>query len=252
MSNKQITCVVVEDEVASKQTLLNYLAKYCPNVKVLAEADNAIEAEKIIRIHQPDFVFLDIEMPFGNAFDIIEKFNPIHFQIIFITAFSNYALQAIHLSACSYLLKPLNINDLEDAVSKVTQQIKQKNTLKTAQILLDNLAIENNQLKKIVLPLLDGFEVIVLKDIVRCEANDNLTDFYLQNGKKITVCSTLKHFEQTLSDFNFFRCHKSQLININCIKSYKKGKGGEIILHNLVSVPLSPNRKEDFYAALGL
>lgn len=238
--------IIIEDEAASRLTLRNYLKKYCSNVELIAEADNIKTGSEIIKKYHPDLVFLDIEMPFGNAFDLLDHYDTIPFETIFVTAFSNYALQAINLSSCSYLLKPVDINELIEAVKKVEETINRQSTFKTANILLENLSIENKQLKKIVLPTMEGFDVIQLKDIIHCQANDNLTDFYLKNGNKKTVCKTLKFFEDALSDFDFLRVHKSHLININYVESYHKGKVGDIKLSNGSVVPLSLKKKELF------
>ena len=244
--------VIIEDEAASRLTLRNYLREYCPQVELLAEADNINTGAEIIKKHEPKLVFLDIEMPFGNAFDLLDQYDNIPFETIFVTAFSNYAIQAINLSSCSYLLKPVDIDELVDAVKKAEESISQQSTFKTANILLENLSIENKQLKKIVLPTMEGFDVIQLKDIVHCQANDNLTDFYLKDGKKKTVCKTLKFFEEALSDFDFLRVHKSHLININFVESYQKGKVGDIKLSNGTSVPLSINKKGSFIKKFSL
>lgn len=241
-----LKAIIIDDEEASRTTLRNFLKNYCPKVELLSEAKNINEGFQLIQKSAPDLVFLDIEMPFGNAFDLLEKFETIPFETIFVTAFSQYALQAIHLSACSYLLKPVNIDDLIDAVKKVEQNLHQKNSIRTANILLENLSIENKQLKKIVLPTFEGFDVVTIKEIIRCEANDNLTDVHLSNGKKKTVCKTLKYFEDLLTEFDFYRTHKSHLINLNFVSSYHKGKGGEIILSNGITVPLSIAKKEGF------
>ena len=238
--------VIIEDEAASRLTLRNYLRDYCPKVELLAEADNIKTGAEIIKKHEPQLVFLDIEMPFGNAFDLLDQYDSIPFETIFVTAFSNYAIQAINLSSCSYLLKPVDIDELVDAVKKAEESIAQQSNFKTANILLENLSIENKQLKKIVLPTMEGFDVIQLRDIVHCKANDNLTDFYLNSGKKKTVCKTLKFFEEALSDFDFLRVHKSHLININFVESYQKGKVGDIKLSNGFTVPLSIKKKDSF------
>jgi two-component system LytT family response regulator len=247
-----IKTIIIEDEAASRLTLKNYLSEYCPQVELLAEAPNIKEGYDIIQKHQPQLVLLDIEMPFGNAFDLLDKFNEVPFETIFVTAFSNYALQAINLSSCSYLLKPVDIDELVEAVKKVEENLAQKNQFKTANILLENLSIENKQLKKIVLPTMEGFDVVQLKDVVHLQANDNLTDFHLLGGRRKTVCKTLKFFEEALSDFDFIRVHKSHVININYVDSYQKGKVGEIKLSNDNSVPLSASRKESFIKKFSL
>ena len=238
--------IIIEDEAASRLTLRNYLKEYCTNVELLAEANNIKTGAEIIKKYNPDLVFLDIEMPFGNAFDLLDKYDTIPFETIFVTAFSNYALQAINLSSCSYILKPVDIDELIEAVKKAEESINQHSTFKTANILLENLSIENKQLKKIVLPTMEGFDVVQLKDVIHCQANDNLTDFHLINGNRKTVCKTLKFFEDALTDFDFLRVYKSHLININYVESYQKGKVGDIKLSNGSIVPLSLKKKESF------
>ncbi len=242
----KLRALIVEDEEASRITLRNFLEKYCPKVDVIGEASNINDAYKIINSNKPDLVFLDVEMPYGNAFDLLEKFENINFESIFVTAYSSYALQAINMSASRYLLKPLNIDQLIEAVENVEAQIQNKTKIQTSKILLENINIENKQLKKMVLPTLEGFEVVQLKDILHCKANDNLTDFFLKDGTKRTICRTLKFYEETLKEYDFVRVHKSHLININYVKNYKKGKGGEVILINDINIPVSSTRKSDF------
>ena len=246
-----LTALIVEDEAASRITLSNYLSKYCPNVSVIGEAENINEAYQFIKSKSPDLVFLDVEMPFGNAFDLLEKFESIDFEVVFVTAFSKYAIDAIQLSASNYLLKPLSIDDLITAVEKVTANVANKQQLRSSSILLENLNIENKQLKKLVLPVMDGFEVVVLKDVVWCEANDNLTVFHLIDGTKKTVCKTLKFYEEALSNYDFIRVHKSYIININYVKKYKKGKGGQVTLTNDKVINVSVNRKQSFLSLFG-
>ncbi len=242
----RLKALIIEDEEASRITLRNYLGKYCPSVELLGEAGNVENAYKLILKHQPQVIFLDVEMPYGNAFDLLEKFDRLDFEVIFVTAFSKYALEALNLSASNYLLKPLNIDQLVEAVEKVQQHVNDHEAIKTSNILLENLAIENKQLKKMVLPMLDGFEVVTLKDIIWCAANDNLTDLHLTDGSKRTVCRTLKFYEGVLTDYDFIRIHKSHMINLNYVKLYRKGKGGEITLENGISLKLSPTRKNEF------
>lgn len=242
----RITAIIVEDEEASRLTLRNYITKYCPTVELVDEAANIEDAYKLIQSSSPQLVFLDVEMPYGNAFDLLEKFEAPTFETIFVTAFSQYALEALNLSASRYLLKPVNIEQLIEAVDAVAEIIHQKQTIHTSAILLENLAIENKQLKKMVLPMLDGFEVVQLKDIVRCKANDNLCDIFLSDGTKRTVCRTLKFYEGVLADYDFVRIHKSHMVNVNAVKQYRKGKGGEILLTDGSELPISPSRRDNF------
>ena len=243
---KKLRAVLIEDEEASRITLRNYLGKYCPSVELLGEAANVNDGFQLIQKTKPDVIFLDVEMPYGNAFDLLEKFDTLNFEVIFVTAFSKYALDALNLSASNYLLKPVNIDQLIEAVEKVEVQVRDSQSIKTSNILLENLAIENKQLKKMVLPMIDGFEVVTLKDIIWCDANDNFTELHLTDGSKRTVCRTLKFYENVLSEYDFIRVHKSHMVNINYVKQYKKGKGGDIILTNGHSVRVSPTRKSAF------
>lgn len=243
---KRISAIIVEDEQDSRETLRNYVGKYCPAVKIVKECQNIKEAKEAIEIHQPDLVFLDIEMPYGNAFDLLEQLETIDFEIIFITAFDQYALQAFNLSAVHYLLKPLDIEALIDAVAKAKANLIKSQTINQSQILLENMAALNTQQQKVVLPLLDGFEVVKLSDILYCEAQDNFTCFYFQNNKKSLICRKLKFFEKAFTNHRFCRVHRSYLINLAYVKRYIKGKGGSVILENDTELPVANARKAIF------
>ncbi len=238
--------LIVDDEVASRETLSNYLNKYCENIKIAGMADSVKTALIQIEIHEPDVVFLDIEMPFGNAFDLLEQVKDIRFETVFVTAFSNYALQAINVSAAYYILKPIDIDELIIAVEKIRKAKQEKNHALHTKILIENIHTTNKQLHKIVLPVMEGFEVVQVKDIIHCQANDNFTDFYFTNGKRMLICRTLKFYEQTLEGFGFMRIHKSHLINLQYVKKYKKGKGGQVIMSDDAELELSVNKKEQF------
>lgn len=241
-----LTALIVDDETASRETLHNYLLKYCTGIQVVAMADSVRTALIEIDKHKPDVVFLDVEMPFGNAFDLLEQVKDIHFETVFVTAFSNYALQAINVSAAYYILKPIDIDELVTAVEKIKQARKKQHQNLHTQILIDNIHTVNKQLHKLVLPVLEGFEVVQIKDIVRCQANDNFTDFFFANGKRMLICRTLKFYEQTLEDFGFMRIHKSHLINLQYVKKYKKGKGGQVVMLDEAELDLSVNKKDYF------
>ena len=247
-NHHKLSAIIVEDEELSRETLRNYLQKYCPDLAVVAEAANIIEGKSAIERLTPEIVFLDVEMPFGNAFDLLEQLEDITFETIFVTAFSNYAIKALNLSASYYLLKPIDIDELVKAVEKISLSVSKNKELNHTKILIDNIKIENKQLQKIVLPLLDGFEVVQVSQIIRCEAFDNFTYIFLSNGRKLVICRTLKHFESMLSDYDFLRVHKSHLVNLQYIKQYKKGKGGQAIMIDGSSVDISPNRKQEFLA----
>jgi len=243
-SIKKLKAIIIEDEEASRETLRNYLNKYCPDVLLLAEAVNIKEGLSAINYHHPDIVFLDVEMPYGNAFDLLEQIENITFETVFVTAYSNYAIQALNFSAAYYILKPVSIDELVKAVEKIKETISRNREFIHTKVLIENVKIENKQLQKIVLPVLDGFEVISLSEIIKCDADDNFTRFHLTNGKKLLICRTLKFYENLLENYDFIRVHKSHLVNFQHIKQYKKGKGGQVIMSDGSSVDISPNRKE--------
>jgi two-component system LytT family response regulator len=240
----KLKAIIVDDEEASRDTLKNYLGRYCPDVEFMAQADSVKKGIEAIRQYQPDIVFLDVEMPYGNAFDLLEQVQDVSFETVFVTAFSNYALKALNLSASYYILKPIEIDELILAVNKIKKQKEEHKELLHTKILVENIHTENKQAQKIVLPLLDGFEVIQVKDIIRCEAHDNFTDFILTGNRKVMICRTLKHYETMLEDYNFVRVHKSHLINVQHVTKYLKGKGGQLIMSDQSYVDVSPNKKE--------
>lgn len=232
-----IKAIIIEDETISRDILRNYIKKYCPNVEVLGEAGNIEEGYMLIQNYQPDLVFLDVEMPYGNAFDLLEKIDDRTFETIFVTAYDHYAIEALNNQASYYLLKPISIDDLIKAVNHVTQ-IKEK------EMQLENAVLTPKEIKtgKITIPMQDGFEVIEVSDILYCKADDNYTEIYFVNTKKL-VSKTLKYFEEILKDYSFARVHKSYLVNVNAVIRYKKGKGGSIVLSNGKELMVSSTKK---------
>ncbi|PCJ26540.1 MAG: DNA-binding response regulator [Flavobacteriales bacterium] len=247
MSTK-LKAIIVEDEEASRITLNNYINKYCTNIEVLDMANSVQTGIEIINKHQPDVVFLDIEMPYGNAFDLLESLDNINFEIIFVTAYRDYAIKALNLSAAYYLLKPIDIDELISAVDKIVERKKEGEDIFHTKILMDNIKSNSIQHKKIVLPQMDGFEVVNVSEIIRAEADDNYTNFYLVSGKTFLVSKTLKHFDELLSEFNFVRVHKSHLVNLQYITKYIKGKGGQVRMSDDSYVDVSITRKKEFLA----
>jgi two-component system, LytTR family, response regulator len=240
-----IRAIIVEDESGSRETLVNYLGRYCTDVRVVAEAANVAEALNAIRLHQPDLLFLDVEMPFGNAFDLLAQVEKPGFETIFVTAFSNYAIQALNFSASYYLLKPVDIDELIKAVDRVRRIILDRKEDLHTRVLLENIHIENKQLRKIVLPLAEGFEVVRVNELVRLEADDNFTRFWLTGGRKLLICRTLKFYESLLADFDFVRIHKSHMVNLQYIRQYLRGKGGQVVMEDGAVVEVSANRKQE-------
>lgn len=237
--NTILKAIIVEDEKTSRDILKNYLGKYCPSVQIVGEAENVEDALVLIRNKELDLVFLDVEMPYGNAFDLLEKVGDINFETVFVTAYNQYAIDALNQHAAYYLLKPISIDELIKAVDFVTQ-IKIKEQALQNEILQPIIHEING---KITIPTQTGFEVIDTKDIVYCQADDNYTHIFLQNGDKKLVSKTLAFIEKKLPDTAFVRIHKSYLININAIISYQKGKGGMVVLKNNKSLPVASSKK---------
>ena len=242
----KLKAILVDDEQDSRHILANYLQKYCPDVEVLAMADSVATGLEAIEKHQPDIVFLDIEMPYGNGFDLLEQVPAITFETIFVTAFDHYAIQALNLSAAYYLLKPIAIEELIKAVDKIRQERQEENPIHHAQLVLDNLRAESPQNQRLLLPTLEGFEVVEVKNILYCEAEDNFTRFHFSHGPALLICRTLKHFEEVLATFHFIRIHRSYLINPSFVKRYTKGKGGFVTMENGKELEVSPNKKQEF------
>jgi len=245
-----LKAIIVDDEQDSRQSLSAYLTKYCPSVTILATCENIQTAKEAIAQHQPNLVFLDIEMPFGTGFDLLETYDTLNFEVIFVTAFSEYAIQAFNLSATHYLLKPIDIDELEIAVAKVQERLQTKSSINHAQVLLNNLQNHTPKDKRLVLPTMEGFEVVALKTVVYCSADDNFTCFHFEDNSKTLICRSLKHYEQQLSTLGFCRIHRSYLINMAYIKKYNKGKGGSVALENNEILPIAQSKKEAFLKML--
>ncbi|TXG38333.1 LytR/AlgR family response regulator transcription factor [Seonamhaeicola maritimus] len=237
----KLDAIIVEDEKTSRDILKNYLKKYCPNVTILGEAANVDEALVLIRNHDLDLVFLDVEMPYGNAFDLLDKVGDVDFETVFVTAYNHYAMDALNAHASYYLMKPISIDELIKAVDYVTE-IKTKENALQDQVLVPKTNSVNG---KITIPQLDGFEVLNTSDILYCKADDNYTEIYLNNNKKKLVSKTLKYFEEALNGSSFTRVHKSYLVNVNEVVKYVKGKGGSVVLSNGKEIMVSASKKSD-------
>ena len=240
---QKIKSVIVEDETAAREVLKNYLNKYCPQVEIIGEAANIKEAVPLLHELEPQLVFLDVEMPFGNAFDVLEACKDLQFETIFVTAFSEYSLKALNQSAAYYLLKPISIEELIVAVNKVQQQLAKHDLINRNKIIVENFREPKPEKQQVILPTLEGFEVVQMKDIVRLKGNGNFTDLHLVDGSKKMVCRFLKHFSEILP-FPFLRVHKSHIINVNFVKAYNKG--GFITLQDESEIEISSTYKDDF------
>lgn len=242
----KLNAIIVEDEETSREILKNYLAKYCPSIDLKGEAGNVDEALVLIRNNDLDVVFLDVEMPFGNAFDLLDRVGDRQFETVFVTAYNHYAIDALNAHASYYLLKPISIDKLIEAVDYVTE-------IKAKEKSLHNSILKPLQTQvagKITIPLQNGFEVLQMEDILYCQADDNYTQIYLKKGKRL-VSKTLKYFEDSLAENGFARIHKSYLVNVNEITEYKKGKGGSVVLSSGKEIMVSPSRKKELLAFFG-
>jgi two-component system LytT family response regulator len=242
-----LRALIVDDEANNRENLRLALATYCPEVEVVAEADSALTAMDRIKETSPDLVFLDIAMPLGSGFDLLEGLPQIDFEIIFVTAYDQYAIRAIKFAAVDYLLKPIDALELKKAVARVQAKRRQQNQQGQLETLLHNL---QQQEKKIALPQSDHIEFVAVNSIIRCRGDRNYTHFYLQDGRELIVSRTLKEYVALLDDQSFYRVHQSHLVNLNCIQQYGKRDGGTLITSDGAQIPVARARKEGLLARL--
>lgn len=241
-----MNAIIVDDEEKSRITLRNFLTRYCPDISLADEADGVDSGLKSIRRHQPDVVFLDVEMNDGTGFDLLNLLKPVTFKVIFITAFDSYALKAFNFSAVDYLLKPIDPARLVEAVNKLNSASPNDLLHKKLEALLENKV----SIEKIALPEIDGLVMVKIKEIIRCESESNYTRFYLKSGKTHLSTKTLKEYDEMFSGLNFCRIHKSHLININFVSRYIKGEGGAVIMEDSTELEVARRRKDDLLQML--
>jgi len=241
--------IVVDDEKPSREAICNYLKEYCTDVMIMASASSVKTAFKAIIKYNPDLVFLDIELGDGKGFDLLKMFNKIEFKIIFVTAYSEYAIKAFRFSAVDYLLKPIKIDELKEAVEKV--KTFKNNNAETERIasLIKHFSGKPAMKPTLTIPHLKGFEVLKVNEIVMCKADGYCTEFYLTGKRKIISSKNLKNYEALLSEHNFIRVHHSYMVNLNHVCSYTKQ--GEIILIEGNRSDLGDSYKEGFLRKFG-
>jgi two-component system LytT family response regulator len=220
------------------------------DVEVLAVCSDIEEGKAAIEGLRPDLVLSDIELGEQRAFDMLQKLNNTDFEIIFTTAHEHYAIKAIKFSALDYLLKPFSVEDLAGAIEHYRQKKDRKQSSLQLQSLFHNLKHIEKDSKKIVLPTQNGYEIILVKEIIRCKADINYTTFYLLNGSKMVVSKTLKEFEDLLNEYDFIRVHNSHLINLHHIKNYTRGEGGVVTMSDGTEVDVSRRKKDEFLKRL--
>ncbi len=239
-----IKAILVDDEVHGLDTLSILLADYCPDVQVLEKCSSAKKALEAIEKTKPDLVFLDIEMPVMNGFELLEQFKEIPFSVIFTTSYDQYAIKAIRFSALDYLLKPVDPKELIVAVRKVGHR-KHAPSSDQFRMLIDQLQNREGSFTKIAVPTAEGFELIPANQVVRCEAADNYTHLVLKSKKRIIASRSMKEVEEQLQPFpSFVRVHHSHIVNLNEVVKYVRGEGGYLVMTDGSTVNVSRSRKE--------
>ena len=243
-----LKALIVDDELNNRENLKLALEQYCPSVEVIGLAEGVLAALKMIHAQKPDLVFLDIEMPNGSGFDLLESLPQIDFEVIFVTAYDQYAIRAIKFAAVDYLLKPLDIEELQMAVNKVIDRAGNKESqAQNLEVLRQNM---QEQPQKLGLPQSDGIDFIEIQDIVRCQSERNYTHFFLKSGKKLLVSKNLGEYVQMLEDQGFYRIHQSHLINLKEVDRLVKKDGGYLLMSDQSQIPIARNRKEGLMAEL--
>jgi two-component system LytT family response regulator len=244
--------IIVDDETLVAKNLELLLNRYCPDVIIEGIAHSAKDAELLIRDKRPDIIFLDVEMPHGNGFDLLKRFDQINFGVIFVTAFDHYAIKAIKYSAIDYLLKPIDINELVAAVAKAQAQLKSKSVNQGLNLLLQNLAQPAARLQKLTLPTMDGMIFVNIDDILYCKSDGNYTSFYLLNGQNPMATRQIGTYEDLLPEPLFCRIHRQYIVNVNKVSKYIKGRGGYVVMSDGKIIDVSVRKKEDFLNAYKL
>ncbi|MFI5185598.1 MAG: LytR/AlgR family response regulator transcription factor [Chitinophagales bacterium] len=238
-----ITAIIVDDEPYSCESLATLLERYCPNVKLLDICYSAEDALKAIHEQVPTLIFLDIEMPVMNGFEMLQKLPSVNFSIIFTTSYDQYAIKAIRFSALDYLLKPIDREELQKAVQKAIHKSRETSS-QQIEMLLEKLQHPLSALNKIAIPTMEGLQMIPVNLIISCASSSNYTILSLKNKEKITASKTLKEMEELLEDFCFLRVHHSFMVNINEVEKYVKGEGGYLIMSDGSNIDISRSRKE--------
>jgi two-component system LytT family response regulator len=246
-----VDTIIIDDETHCIDHLSGLLSECCgPMIRLAGSARTVEEGWRKILELRPQLVFLDIQLQDKTSFELLDRFPVIDFEIIFVTAYEKYAIRAFKFSAIDYLLKPVDPDDLRQAVARLQQRRSKEEISKRFETLAYNLRNGHVLPKRITVPTMKGLEFLPVQEIVRCESHINYTSIFLTNGQKLTVARTLKEFEELLEEHNFFRVHNSHLINLAWIKSYNKGKGGSVSMTDNTEIEVSTRRKEELLKRL--
>lgn len=243
-----ITAILIDDDINLRNGMRELLAFYAKDILIVGEADDVPSGVKIIDELKPQVVFLDIQLNDGTGFDILEKLaeknGKTTSHIIFITAHEEYAIKAFRFSALDFLLKPVDIDELELVIGKIRETVEKKDNYAHIDLLLENIRKKVDTYKRIALTTSDGIHLYELSDIIRCEGENNYTTFYIKNSKPVIISKTLKEYEEILEEYGFERIHQKHLINLSYLKSYVKKEGGFVIMADNVQLPISQRKKE--------
>jgi len=242
---ESLKAILVDDEKNSLENLQQKLQEFCPSIHVIAAAQRPEEAIFLINHHKPDVVFLDIEMPRMSGFKMVEELKDVDFEIIFITAYNHYAIDAIRISAFDYLVKPVAVKDLQNSTNRLLEN-RLRQTKEKLEVLRQSLSESRSQEDKIAISTTEGIDFIQVKTIVRIESNSNYSKLVLNNGHSIVVTKLLKDFEEMLVKYRFYRIHNSHLINLVCISKYIRGDGGQVVMQNGDIIDVARRKKDEF------
>jgi two-component system LytT family response regulator len=248
-----ISAIIIDDKKRNASFLSGLLKEYCPEVELLGEANSVKTGVELINAVKPSLVFLDVEMPDGTGFDLLEQLHEKDFNVIFTTAHDHYALRAIKFSALDYLLKPINYLELQAAIEKVKEEKQDDSLLNNISMLLKNLTPASGKpTGKIAFPDMEGHTFVDISDIVRLEADGNYTHVYMADGSKILASRTLKEFEVFIDKYDFVRIHRTHVINMNHIKNYIKGNGGYVVMDDGSTAEVSVRKKDEFLRKISM
>jgi two-component system LytT family response regulator len=245
-----IRTIIIEDEQKSRELLDAMISKNCPELEIVGHASDVSQGVELTRASKPDLIFLDISMPNGTGFEVLEQVSDLHFELIFATASDQHALKAIKYSACDYLLKPIDSDELKLAVDKVIRKKKTHSGMDNLQFLIEHLKRSDENFQKITLPTGNAYEIVNIKDIIRCEADGSYTTFYLGDKRKLVISAGLKHYEELLPELDFIRVHHHHLINMHHVLRFLKEDGGYAIMSDGSKIEISRRKKEAFMERL--
>lgn len=251
---KKLETILVDDEGVSLRSLRYELEKYCPNVEIVDELTDPVMAIESIKEHDPDLVFLDIEMPRINGFDLLQSFSSINFDVIFVTAYDEFAVRAFEFNAIDYLLKPVLKSKLIQSVNKVAVKQRHQFAQEDLHALMQNIQrnVPDPRIPTLAIPTQEGFEIIHISEITHLQAESNYTWVFLAKDEKYLVSRTMKEVAEMINSSQFLRVHKSYFVNLNHIRKYVRGRGGYLILRNGLDIPVSRNQRSDLLEALNL